>query len=62
MVKLPRIGRLKLPRLDAGNWRARLRAQRTWWRRRLRLLAGEAKIEAFLTDLAVHGKGTAAGQ
>ena len=44
MVKLPRIGRLKLPRLDAGNWRARLRAQRTWWRRRLRLLAGDHEV------------------
>lgn len=44
MVKLPRIGRLKLPKLVGGNWRARLRAQRTWWRRRLRMLAGDHEV------------------
>ena len=38
MVKLPRIGRLRLPALSP-HWRARLRAQRAWWRRRLRTLA-----------------------
>lgn len=38
MVQIPRIGRFRLPRLQR-NWRAQLRAQRAWWRRRLRLLA-----------------------
>lgn len=44
MVKIPRIGRIRLPRLDGGNWRARLRAQRRWWRARLRLLAGDHEV------------------
>jgi processive 1,2-diacylglycerol beta-glucosyltransferase len=44
MVHIPRIGRLKLPRLDGGNLRARLRAQRAWWRRRLRTLAGGHEV------------------
>ena len=39
MVKLPRFSRLRIPRLTP-NWRVRLRAQRAWWRRRLRTLAG----------------------
>ncbi len=39
MVRLPRIGRLRLPRLDDARWKARLRAQRAWWRRRLRAMA-----------------------
>ncbi len=43
MVRLPRFGRLRLPRLTA-NWRARLRAQRAWWRRRLRALAGGREL------------------
>lgn len=44
MVKIPRLGRFRLPRFDGGNWRARLRAQRGWWRRRLRLLAGDHEV------------------
>jgi len=44
MVKIPRIGRFRLPRLDGGNWRARLRAQRRWWRNRLRVLAGDHEV------------------
>lgn len=44
MVRIPRIGRLKLPRLDGGNLRARLRLQRAWWRRRLRLRAGDHEV------------------
>ena len=44
MVKIPRIGRIRLPRLDGGNWRARLRAQRRWWRQRLRVLAGDHEV------------------
>ena len=43
MVKLPRLGRLKLPPLRQ-KWRARLRAQRAWWRRRLRALAGDHEV------------------
>src|SRR5262249_43348553 len=43
MVRLPRFGRLRLPPLRP-NWRARLRAQRAWWRRRLRTLAGDHEV------------------
>jgi processive 1,2-diacylglycerol beta-glucosyltransferase len=44
MVRLPRIGRLRLPRLDDARWKARLRAQRAWWRRRLRIIAGDHEV------------------
>ncbi|HEV2105504.1 MAG TPA: glycosyltransferase [Candidatus Eisenbacteria bacterium] len=43
MVRLPRFGRLRLPRLSS-RWRAQLRAQRAWWRRRLRTLAGGQEV------------------
>ena len=43
MVAMPRFGRLRLPRITP-NWRARLRAQRAWWRRRLRALAGDHEV------------------
>ena len=43
MVRLPRFGRLRLPPLTP-KWRARLRAQRAWWRRRLRALAGDHEV------------------
>lgn len=43
MVRLPRFGRFKLPALTP-QWRARLRAQRAWWRRRLRTLAGDHEV------------------
>ena len=40
MVKVPRIGKLRIaPRLTQ-RWRARLRAQRRWWRTRWRSLSG----------------------
>lgn len=47
LPKFPRIPRIpRLPEIpgverlrQAGNWRARLRAQRAWWRRRLRVLS-----------------------
>ena len=40
MVQVPRIGRLRIaPRLTQ-RWRARLRAQRRWWRVRWRSLSG----------------------
>jgi processive 1,2-diacylglycerol beta-glucosyltransferase len=42
MVRLPRFGRIRLP--ITANWRARLRAQRAWWRRRLRALAGDREV------------------
>ena len=37
MVRVPRIGRLRIPARLTQRWRARLRAQRRWWRRQLRL-------------------------
>src|SRR3989442_13802059 len=43
MVRLPRFGRLRLPPITP-HWRARLRAQRAWWRRRLRALAGDREV------------------
>ncbi|MCE9626630.1 MAG: hypothetical protein K8R56_01790, partial [Candidatus Eisenbacteria bacterium] len=43
MVRLPRFGRFRLPALTP-QWRARLRAQRAWWRRRLRTLAGDHEV------------------
>jgi len=43
VVRLPRIGRLRLPQLSK-NWRARLRAQRAWWRRQLRSRAGDHEV------------------
>src|SRR6185436_888979 len=36
MVKVPRIGRLRIPPRLTQRWRARLRAQRRWWRDRWR--------------------------
>ena len=43
MVPIPRFGRLRLPQIHT-KWRARLRAQRAWWRRRLRLRAGTREV------------------
>jgi processive 1,2-diacylglycerol beta-glucosyltransferase len=43
MVRLPRFGKLRLPPFSP-HWRARLRAQRAWWRRRLRALAGDHEV------------------
>jgi len=42
MVRMPRLGRLRFP--PTPRWRARLRAQRAWWRRRLRALAGGREV------------------
>ncbi len=36
MVKAPRFGRLRIPRRLTQRWRARMRAQRRWWRARWR--------------------------
>ena len=36
-MKRPRLGRLRIPERLTQRWRARLRAQRRWWRDRLRL-------------------------
>lgn len=41
-MKLPRFGRVRLT--PKARWRARLRAQRAWWRRRLRVLAGDHEV------------------
>src|SRR5512143_3625245 len=43
MVRLPRFGRLRMPAITP-KWRARVRAQRAWWRRRLRALAGDHEV------------------
>ena len=43
MVRLPRFGRLRLPPFTP-QWRARLRGQRAWWRRRLRALATDHEV------------------
>src|SRR5258708_17343606 len=42
MVRMPRLGRLRFP--PTPNWRARLRAQRAGWGRRLRALAGGREV------------------
>ncbi len=39
MVRVPRLGRLRIPRRLTQRWRARLRAQRRWWRARWRASA-----------------------
>ena len=39
MVKVPRFGRLRIPERLTQRWRARLRAQRRWWRARRRAAA-----------------------
>lgn len=44
--RIPRLPRLRMPRVNA-NWRARLRAQRAWWRRRLRALAAAGDHEVL---------------
>ena len=55
-MKVPRIGRIKIPERLRQNWRARLRAQRRWWRRR-----GRERAEAELLFPAA-GKGMVAVQ
>lgn len=42
MVKIPRFGRLRLPRRLTQRWRAGLSAQRRWWRARQRARAAAA--------------------
>ncbi len=39
MVRVPSIGRLRLPRGLTRRWSARVRLQRLWWRRRWRAIA-----------------------
>jgi processive 1,2-diacylglycerol beta-glucosyltransferase len=53
-VKLPRFGRLRLPRRLTQRWRAGLRAQRRWWRARRRARA-EAAGGAVLFPAAGGG-------
>ena len=36
MVRIPRFGRLRIPPAMTRRWRARLRVQRSWWRRQWR--------------------------
>jgi len=44
MVRIPRIGRIRLPKRLNRRWRARLRAQRRWWRARWRDSAAGAVL------------------
>ena len=63
MVKLPRFGRLRLPRRLTQRWRAGLSAQRRWWRT-LRRAQAAASGGAVLFPAAGHGAiavGTLAG-
>jgi len=47
MVRIPRLGRLRIPPGLTRRWRARLRVQRNWWRRRWRdSAAGEVLFPA----------------
>jgi processive 1,2-diacylglycerol beta-glucosyltransferase len=47
MVRVPRIGRLRIPKRLTQRWRVRLRAQRRWWRARRRAAAeGEVLFPA----------------
>jgi len=57
MVKLPHIGRLRLPARITQRWRARLRAQRRWWRARWRASAAAAAAAdaEVLFPAAGHG-------
>jgi processive 1,2-diacylglycerol beta-glucosyltransferase len=50
-VRVPRIGRIRIPDRLRQTWRARLRAQRRWWRQRLRG-RGESQV---LFPAAGHG-------
>ncbi len=44
MANLPRFGRLRIPDRITQRWRARLRAQRRWWRERWRVFSGDAVL------------------
>src|SRR5436190_8502144 len=61
MGRLPRIGRLRLRRLDDARWRARLRAQRSWWRRRWRALSGGHDVLFPVAGGGVVAVGTLSG-
>jgi len=63
VVKLPKLGKIRIARLRQ-NMRARLRAQRAWWRRRLRALAGDHEVlfpEAGGGVVAIETLATGAG-
>src|SRR5690242_21740065 len=60
MVRLPRLGRLRIPRITP-QWRARLRLQRAWWRRRLRVLARDRDVLFPATGGGVVAVETLAG-
>jgi processive 1,2-diacylglycerol beta-glucosyltransferase len=63
MVRVPRIGRLRIPPRLTQRWRARLRAQRRWWRARFRLgVEGEVLFPAAGKGMvAVHTLASAPG-
>ncbi len=63
MVKRFRIGPLRIPERVTQRWRAGLRAQRRWWRDRLRRQSGEVLFPAAGQGMvAVQTLGGAAGE
>jgi processive 1,2-diacylglycerol beta-glucosyltransferase len=71
-LKVPRIGRIRIPARLPQTWRARLRAQRRWWRRRGRERAetellfpaagrGMVAVQTLTAEGAVAGSAVALG-
>ena len=67
MVRIPRLGRLQFPPAMTRRWRARLRVQRSWWRRQWRDSAsGEVLFPAdgkgmVAVDTLAPGEGAQGG-
>jgi processive 1,2-diacylglycerol beta-glucosyltransferase len=67
MVRVPRFGRLRIPAGLTQRWRARLRAQRRWWRARWRAYSGtevlfpEVGAGMVAVDTLARDTGEAAG-
>ena len=58
MVSVPRLGRLRIPARLTQRWRARLRAQRRWWRERLRGEGGQVLFPAAGQGMVSSSLGT----